>query len=153
MSWEDAREQLIEIIRPLTAIAQLASGPQEISLATVYEQPPDQVQSHPCVIVYPPGKAVQRGASGRRTKDYELRCLFLIADYDLETSTAICDAFGDALQDAFDSAVTLHGRCALLEGPDLSAPAAFAYASDTANFIGMNCLFRIRIIEAREFSA
>ncbi len=115
-TWTAARDAIATILEGVSI-----TSPIETTIKKVYKYRDDAAVDFPCVVMpNPPGKKVERGPSGYRTRTLEVLFQVLARDADINREAEIMDALEEAIITAFDSAVTLNlfSGYHVMAGPD-----------------------------------
>lgn len=101
--WFPARDAIAAILLGVSI-----TDPITDNIKLVYAYRDHGEADFPCVVMpNPPGKRVERGPSGYRSKVYVVEMQLLVQDADGDRQANILDAFEEAIIDAFDNAITL----------------------------------------------
>ncbi len=143
MAWADAKARIVAVLETLEITE------PESEIKRVYPNPPGTIGDVPCVIVYPPARAVDR-ANSVRTKHYTVRLRLLVTDADLSQASALVDAYGEAIIDLFDVNLTLTHTATAIEGPTVEEASSFTYGAKA--YTGFDALLTVHIEEGKAFS-
>lgn len=102
-TWNAARDALATLLAGITITDPIFTG-----IKHVYKYRDHGETDFPCVVMpNPPGKKIERGPSGYRSRTLDVLFQVLARDADGNREAEILDAFEEAIVAAIDGAVTL----------------------------------------------
>ncbi len=146
--WFLARNAIATVLSGVTI-----SDPISDSIKAVYQYRDQTETDFPCVVMpSPPGKRTTRGPSGYKDRLLVVELQLLAKDADVDREAHILDAFEEAIDDAFDNAVTLglFSGFSIVEGPNWDAAGRTTLHDSSVAGIALGSLM-LKIVEAKNF--
>lgn len=147
-SWPDARDAIAGLLETVTITSPVTS-----SIKKVYKYRDQSESDFPCIVMpNPPGKVIERGPSGYRSKLYKVLLHLMVRDADDDRQAEMLDAFEEAIIEKFDSAVTLglFSGYSVVSGPDWDA-AGLTTVGDSMIAAIANGTLVIKMLDGRNY--
>lgn len=147
-TWIAARDAIATIVGAVSITVPITTN-----IKKVYKYRPDAETDFPCVVMpNPPGKRVERGPSGYRSRLLDVVIQVLVRDADVDRQAEILDNLEEVIITAFDSAVTL-GLFAgyhVVSGPNFD-PAGSTTLSDSVTAAIATGVITLKLTDGSNF--